>query len=596
MEKIHSNDNNRPWFSSFIWYQIFPDRFRRSSNSSAEQLPKITDLSGSWPHDLTSPWAVSSWGSDWYKFAPHEVSDYNIHHHIQRRRFCGNLQGIIDKLDYLKTLGIEGIYITPLSYSPSSHKYDATCLHHIDPFFGPDPEGDKQIIKNEIFHDENTWRWTSADLLGLDLLEKASKLGIKVIFDGVFNHIGITSPSFQDVIAKQENSFYKEWFKIESFKNGENEFKYNGWYGVKELPQLLQTEDDLAPGPKKYIYDVTKRWLKPIVDSAERKGIDGWRLDVAFCINHGFWKKWREFVLSLNPSAFITGEIVDCFDNVAKYLKGDEFHSVMNYNFFQTNIDFFVLNRMKPSQFAKFWKEMFLKFPKDSWLLLQNLLDSHDTARILTIIRNRNIIKSSPYIFGNFFKETKASSNEFLICTKPEKDDYEIFKLMVAFQMTFPGSPLIFYGDEVGMWGANDPDCRKPMLWNDIHYENEKFTQNGKEIAAENIVEVNKEIFNFYCNIINAHKSEDALRTGLFSDWIIDDEKEIYGLWRETEKEKIGALFNNSINEQSIEWSEIGLFKEILSGKTIKKNANEENITLNLSRKSFCIFKKINKE
>jgi len=580
--------NNSPhWASSMIWYQIFPDRFHKSSFSTTS--PTISDLSGAWPNDLTSPWEVSSWSCSWHAFHPHEISSQSIFHHIQRRRYGGNLSGIIEKLEYLKSFGIEGIYITPLFYAPSAHKYDAKMLHHIDPFFGPDPEKDKAIMKDEIFHDEETWKWTSADLLALDLLEKAEKLGLKVIFDGVFNHIGMTSSCFQDVEQNQESSIYKDWFQIESFRSEKTTFKYKGWFGVNELPQFLQTEDDLAEGPKSYIYKITKRWMKPIVNGIERKGVDGWRLDVAYCINHGFWKKWRSFVLSLNKEAFLTGEIIDNFDNVAKYLKGDELDSVMNYNFWQGVIEFFGFNRLKPTEFSKFWSDMLEKIPEQAWFLLQNLLNSHDTARILTVINNRNVIKSSAFDFGKFFNETLNSSNGSLMLMKPESDEYKIFKMMVVFQMTFIGSPLIFYGDEVGMWGANDPDCRKPMLWEDIIYDDEVIdNKEPGSVKIKSKVGVNKDIFDFYKKIIEIRKKEKTLREGKLRGWINNDEKNIYGFFRETAEERIGIVFNNGFEEEEIEWAgEINL----LLGEDIKIRREKDNFLSHLKGKSFIIMK-----
>lgn len=589
MDHLYNPENASHWASSIIWYQIFPDRFRRSPNSSAP-LPTLNDLEGAWPHDLQSPWNASSWSESWHSLHPHESPNQSIFHHIQRRRYSGNLEGIIEKLEYLKKLGIEGIYITPLFYAPSAHKYDAKMLHHIDPFFGPDPEQDKILIKTEVFHDETTWKWTSADLLALDLLEKAKKLGLKVIFDGVFNHIGFTSECFQDLKRNQEASTYKNWFQIKSFSNEKTEFEYDGWFGVKELPQFLQTEDDMAEGPKKYIYSITNRWMRPIVNGVEKKGIDGWRLDVAYCINHGFWKKWRKFVLSLNSEAFLTAEIIDNFDNVAKYLQGDEFDSVMNYNFWQAVIEFFGLNRLKPTEFEKFWDDFKEKIPEKAIFSLLNLLGSHDTARILTVINNRKFLKSSAFDFGKFFNETLFAANSDLVLNGPGTEELRIFKIMVVFQMSFIGSPMIFYGDEVGMWGANDPDCRKPMLWDDIVYKEEEVTsknENKEKIRSK--VEVNKEILAFYKKIIAIRKNETALKEGQLRGWISDNEKLLYGFFRETKDERIGVLFNNGYEEQEVN---LECECDLILGEDVKfYKAKEGKLEIILQGKSFLLIK-----
>lgn len=232
---------------------------------------------------------------------------------------------------------------------------------------------------------------------------------------------------------------------------------------------------------------------------------------------------------------------------------------------------------------------MFQTLPKNSWLLLQNLIGSHDTARILTIIRNRNILKNSAFEFNLFFTETQASINKSLIVTKPNNDDIRIFKNMVIFQMTFPGSPLIMYGDEAGMWGGNDPDCRKPMLWEDLQYDDEVYFIGGKK--EENKVEVNKEIFDFYSQILNLRNSENVLTEGNFLDWIVDDNKELYGFWREKNYIKIGVVFNNSWKDQEIELTGIKNYIVLLEEGNFKKIAQEEKIIKKISSKSALIIK-----
>ncbi|MFM8788602.1 MAG: alpha-amylase family glycosyl hydrolase, partial [Chthoniobacterales bacterium] len=158
--------------------------------------------------------------SDWYKRQPWEKSErWTFHDLILRRRYGGDLQGIIDKLDYLQDLGVNAIYLNPVFDSPSSHKYDGLSYHHIDPNFGPDPEGDRKLMAQENPGDPATWVWTKADKMALDLIKQCHQRGIRVIFDGVFNHMGWTSWPFKDVMKNQQDSPYADWFSIKSWRD-----------------------------------------------------------------------------------------------------------------------------------------------------------------------------------------------------------------------------------------------------------------------------------------------------------------------------------------------------------------------------------------
>ena len=330
------------WAKKVVWYQIFPGRFR---NGDPANDPTLESIKGAFPHDTTSPWKIHRWTSDWYELQPYEKkSRKDIWFNIQRRRYGGDLQGIIDKLDYLKDLGIGAIYLNPVFWSPSSHKYDAATYHHIDPYFGPDPDGDKKLIANETPDDPSTWVWTSADKLFLKLIEEVHNRQMKIIMDGVFNHMGINSWAFRDVAENQQESRYKDWFNITSWDDSVKgtTFQYKGWYGVKELPELKQNSDGIVDLPKKYIFNITKRWMDPDGNGNPSDGIDGWRLDVAFMIKHNFWKEWRKLVKSINAQAFLTAEIVDDIKILQTYLKGDEFDAVMNYNFLFTTAEYFI--------------------------------------------------------------------------------------------------------------------------------------------------------------------------------------------------------------------------------------------------------------
>ncbi|HYQ85689.1 MAG TPA: alpha-amylase family glycosyl hydrolase, partial [Bacteroidota bacterium] len=178
------------WAKRAVWYQIFPERFR---NGDPKNDPRVDDLAGSWPHETPARWSISPWTSDWYRLQPWESEDAKgFYYHAQLRRYGGDLQGVIDKLDYLSDLGVTALYFNPLFESPSLHKYDATMYHHIDNNFGPDPDGDRRLWAAENPADPKTWKWSAADSLFLRLLKEAHRRGMKVVLDGVFNHVGMT--------------------------------------------------------------------------------------------------------------------------------------------------------------------------------------------------------------------------------------------------------------------------------------------------------------------------------------------------------------------------------------------------------------------
>ena len=224
------------WAKDAVWYQIFPERFR---NGDASNDPTKADISGAFPDVPDLPWMVHPWTSDWYARQDYEQgASIPFHHLLQRRRYGGDLQGIMDKLDYLGDLGVNAIYLNPVFDSPSAHKYDGNSYHHIDPNFGPDPEGDRKLMAGEDPDNPSSWVWTSADKLALAMIKQCHGRGIRVIFDGVFNHLGQRSWPFLDVLAKQQDSPYADWFSVKSWRDPARggKFDYEGWFGHKTLP------------------------------------------------------------------------------------------------------------------------------------------------------------------------------------------------------------------------------------------------------------------------------------------------------------------------------------------------------------------------
>ncbi|WP_303311912.1 glycoside hydrolase family 13 protein [Hymenobacter sp. BT730] len=530
------------WSKGVVWYQIFPERF---SNGDPSNDPKVTDQNGAYPFDDTSPFEIHPWQSDWYQLQPYEQKNgKDIWFNIQRRRYGGDLQGVLNKLDYLQKLGVQAVYLTPVFWSPSSHKYDALCYHHVDPTFGPDPDGDKKLMATENPLKPETWVWTKADMLVLKLIEEVHKRKMYIIFDGVFNHLGAKSFAFQDVEKNQQASPYADWFMVKSWRDASKgtSFEYNGWFGVKTLPELKEDANGIVAGPKEYIFNATKRWMNPM-DKGASHGIDGWRLDVAYDVGHPFWKSWRAHVRSINPQAYMTAELVFPIEQTRPYLSGDEFDATMNYNFAFAVHDFFVQDATASTatQFDARLKELREAFGPGVALNMQNLVDSHDATRIGSAVANPDGKKFGDW--GAYFNWSQKSNNKSYNARKPTAAQLQKQKLIAAFQMLYLGSPMIFYGDEAGLWGSNDPDCRKPMLWAEKTYDPETFNPDQTQHDADPVA-FNLELFAWYQQFIKLRQQHPALRLGTFTTLATDDAQKLYAFRRQQGSDDVLVIFN----------------------------------------------------
>jgi len=565
------NDFTPNWSKGVVWYQIFPDRF---NNGDPSNDPKANDQDGAYPFDITSDYQIHPWTSDWYELQPYEQkNDKDVYYNIQRRRYGGDLQGVIDKLDYLQSLGINAIYMNPIFWAPSSHKYDALCYHHVDPTFGPDPEGDKKLILNEDPLNPEKWVWTKADLLALKLIDEVHKRKMFIIFDGVFNHLGVNSFAFRDVEEKQEKSAYKDWFMIDSWQDAAKgtKFEYKGWFGVKTLPEFKEDNTGIVSGPKQYIFDATKRWMNPMNKGAQY-GIDGWRLDVAYCIAHPFWKDWRKLVKTINNEAYLTAELVDPIEKTKPYLSGDEFDATMNYNFSFIVHDFFVQDAkaISVTQFDAQLKELREGFGEGVAMNMQNLVGSHDATRIGSAVANPDGKKFGDW--GEYFTWSQKSNNSNYNARKPTSKQLEKQKLIAAFQMLYLGAPMIYYGDECGMWGSNDPDCRKPMLWTDRNYDTEIFNPNQSKHEADK-VEFNTDLFNWYKKFIGLRNQYKAIKLGNYTTIETNDAEKTYAFSRKLGNEEVIVIINRS--DKNINFAnpilKKGNYKEVFTKKVMKK-------------------------
>lgn len=558
------------WAKKVVWYQILPERFR---NGDPTNDPTKADILGADPQEPPRAWQVHPWGSDWYRLQPYEQQNgvQPWWKHALRRRYGGDLQGIIDKLDYLEDLGITAIYLNPVFDAPSLHKYDGASYHHIDPTFGPDPAGDRQLIAEENPLDPATWVWTAADELALALIREVHARGMRIIFDGVFNHMGINSFAFRDVVENQQASPCKDWFEILAWDDpatGEG-FDYRCWWVVKSLPELRDDGTGMAPGPKEYIFRATERWMNPKGRGTEH-GIDGWRLDVAFEIDHTFWKDWRRHVRSINPEAYLTAELVKPPEVVVPYMQGDEFDGEMNYNFAFACAEFFFnpgAQRITATAFDEKLRLLRTLYPEEVAYVSQNLFGSHDSDRLGSHIVNRGI--GSYRDWNNYHPLSKAAENPAYQVRKPNDAEIRLQKLFVIMQMTYVGAPMIYYGDEVGMWGANDPDCRKPMVWDDLAYEDETHNPDGTTRPPDTVA-VNHDLRSHYKKLIAIRNAHPALQTGSYRTLIANDANGVFAFERVEGDERIVVVLNNASTSITVTLPDMPAprYRDLLQGET----------------------------
>ena len=525
-------DDGLAWARGRVWYQIFPERFRNGEPSNDPAAADVPESDGG------PDWRVSPWTGDWYERQPWEVkrsTDFYDAGVVFARRYGGDLQGIMDKLDYLKDLGADVIYLNPIFMAPSLHKYDASCLHHVDVHFGPDPAADKKLLAEaRETEDPDTWIWTKADLAFLRLLREAHARGLKVVIDGVFNHTGRGFFAFQDILKNGRASRYAGWYEVTRWpeKPGE-EPAYRSWWGVKSLPILARDGRGLAPGPKKYVFDITKRWLAPNGDP--KAGADGFRLDVIEEVPAPFWKEWRAWVKSIKPEAITVGEI---WGDASPWVGDGRVDSTMNYQFAMAVARFFIDREKAVSgrEFAGRLRKLLGSYSSQKAQLLLNLLDSHDTDRLASMIVNPD---------RDYNQRSTPRDNPAYDVRAPDEGERRIQRQIAAFQMTFLGAPMVYYGDEAGMWGAHDPDDRKPMLWPDLDYAPEKAGPFGTARRPDP-VRFDAGLRDFYKGLIRLRHASPALSSGDLRFLGAATSRDLVGFARRQGGEEALALFNRS--------------------------------------------------
>ena len=435
------------WVKNAVFYQIFPDRFAKS------KMPQA----GLWQSSRLEPWDSEP-----------TFTGYK----------GGDLWGAIDRLDYLKDLGITALYLTPIFQSPANHRYHTHDYYQIDPMLGGNVAFDAFLIA-------------------------AHEKGFKVVLDGVFNHASRGFFFFNDILENGSDSPWLDWFRIEQWPlsayDGTKPANYISWVGNRALPQFNHDN----PQVKEYIMQVAEYWLA--------KGIDGWRLDVPNEVETpGFWQEFRDRVKGANSEAYIVGEI---WDDASPWLDGTQFDGVMNYRFAEPTIAFVCGDRFDseyaqfhyepcpPIDAARYGERITKLLDNHDWEIQQtqlNLLNSHDTARLFSAVGG----------------------------------DFSSLYLASALLFTFPGAPCIFYGDEIGLPGDKDPDCRRGF-------------------PPES--DWNLELYKHYQTLIALRHKYPALRTGKYQ--ILHTENDVYSFARVLDSHTVIVALNASDTTAKISYT-----------------------------------------
>jgi len=594
------------WTKEAIWYQIFVERFR---NGDPSNDPTPADMAGSFPDKIPADWKITPWGHDWYSHEPwlDKVEANGFYSKIQARRYGGDLQGVLDEIDYIQSLGVNAIYFNPLNDSPSLHKYDARNYAHIDRNFGPDPEGDAAIIDSEIHDDPSTWKWTSADRLFLKVITEFHKRGIRVIMDYSWNHTGKTFWAMEDIRKNGKNSKYADWYTIKQFDDKAtpaDEFKYEGWGGQNPyMPvfkkDIIPPDDKIMPfegnfhseSLKQHIFDVTRRWLDPDKDGNPADGVDGFRLDVAGEIPMGFWREYRKVVRSVNPQAYLIGEIwwlewPDKLLNPGVFLEGDQYDAIMNYRWFRIARGFFGQAEpvLTPTGFVKEIERIDRGINIENLEAMMNVTSTHDSPRLSTSLFNKTMDKY----------KAKPSDNPDYKINRPDSLTRREQILLLIHQFTFLGAPQIWNGEEVGMWGADDPDCRKPMLWEDIKYEDERAAYDPAKSRPVDQVRPDTTLRAFYKKLCKMRKDYPVLIYGDLTFTLADDQNMLLVYNRKLGDDEIVVAFNRSGKPQLVKVpvNSNGEYLTLLTEKPESYISSANTVEVTLGPLSAVILKK----
>ena len=502
------------WAKGAVMYQIFTDRFYNGDKSNDVETNEYYYI-GDYSQRVTN----------WDKYP----ANMGV-----REFYGGDLQGVMDKLDYLQDLGVEVVYFNPLFVSPSNHKYDIQDYDHIDPHYGKIVDDGGEVLPNGVTDNSQATKYKkrTTDLKNLEasnelfikLVEELHRRGMKVILDGVFNHCGSFNKwmdreriyegeeDYEPGAYVSADSPYRSYFRF--FKEGPENWPYNGnydgWWGHDTLPKL-NYEDSVKL--ENYILYIGRKWVSPPYN------VDGWRLDVAADLgrsneyNHEFWQKFRRAVKDANPNALILAEH---YGDPSDWLKGDEWDTVMNYDAFMEPVTWFLTGMEKHSDEAR--EELLGNIDNfigsmahhmsnmltPSLQVAMNELSNHDHSRFLT---------RTNHMVGRVEHLGPEAANEYV--------NKAVMREAVVMQMTWVGAPTVYYGDEAGVCGFTDPDNRRTYPW-------------GHE---------DQELIAFHKEAIRIHKEHPALKTGSLK--ILGGEENILSYARFKGHDRIIVVINN---------------------------------------------------
>lgn len=523
------------WAKNCIMYQIYTDRFYNGDPNNDVLDMEYYYLGG---YSTRVP------KDQWDKY-PDAMG--------VREFYGGDLQGVLDKMDYLQGLGVDVIYFNPLFVSPSNHKYDIQDYDNIDPHFGPMPFDEGELLEwgkdnnaaatryiNRVTDKRNL---DAANQLFAKVIEEAHKRGMKVIMDGVFNHCG----SFNKWMDKERiyenaegyekgayitaDSPYRDYFIFKDMTKWPYNDSYEGWWDYDTLPKLHY---EGAPKLFEYILHIGEKWVSAPYYA------DGWRLDVAADLglspemNHHFWKEFRKRVKAANPNAIILAEH---YGDPSAWLQGDEWDTIMNYDAFMEPVTWFLTGMEKHSDEYRadlvgnadaFWESMaynVAKIPGNALWVSMNELSNHDHSRFLTRTSHK---------VGRTEKLGPEAANEGI--------DKAVMRQAVVMQMCWPGAATIYYGDEAGVCGFTDPDNRRTYPWGredmkliefhrkviQIHKTREEFKKGSlKKMGSEKDYLAFGRFTKHSCSVILINTSEDTKNVTV-PVWVLGVPKEAY--------------------------------------------------------------------
>lgn len=519
------------WSKGAVMYQIYVDRFYNGD-------PSNDVLTNEYQYIGDKTVKVD----DWNKYpATMGVREF----------YGGDLQGVLDKMDYLKDLGVDVIYFNPLFVSPSNHKYDIQDYDYIDPHFGKIVSDEGQLLSNDqrenrfatryIDRVTNKTNLEASNELFARVVEEAHKRGMRVILDGVFNHCGSfnkwmdreriyeNAEGYEKGAYVAKDSPYHDYFQFYNENAWPYNGSYDGWWGHDTLPKLnYEKSRELYD----YVLRIAAKWVSPPYNA------DGWRLDVAADLghspefNHQFWKDFRKAVRDANPEAIVLAEH---YGSPREWLNGKEWDTVMNYDAFMEPVTWFLTGMQKHSDdyrgdmfgnadnFMGAMRHHMASFTMPSLQIAMNELSNHDHSRFLTRTNKR---------VGRTNNLGPQAANEGV--------NKAVMREAVVIQMTWPGAPTIYYGDEAGVCGFTDPDNRRTYPW-------------GNE---------DHELIRFHKEMIRIHKENPEILTGSLKYLI--GEYNVIGYGRFNRKAQTVVIVNNNEYEVSKEISvwHLGIPKE----------------------------------